>query len=129
MEMTSIDHGLDQIGQLAITVRDLERAVTFYRDALGMRFLFEAPPRMAFFDCGGIRLLLGESEDPESAPSSSVIYFRVDDIEAVHRALAERGVGFEAEPHLVHKAEDHELWLAFLRDSEGNQLALMSERS
>lgn len=119
---------LDQIGQLSVTVHDVQRAIGFYRDALGMRFLFEAPPQMAFFDCGGIRLMLAVPEKPEFDHPSSVIYFKVDDIEAAHRTLVERAVEFEGEPHLIHKAEGYELWMAFMRDSEGNLLALMSEQ-
>lgn len=119
--------GLTEIGQIALTVSDLERATAFYRDALGIRHLFSAPPGMAFFDCGGVRLLLGTEESSDHGRHSSVLYFRVEDIEGAHRDLAERGVVFEQEPHVAHRAEDHELWLAFFRDSEGNLHALMSE--
>jgi methylmalonyl-CoA/ethylmalonyl-CoA epimerase len=119
--------GLSEIGQIALTVLDLERATAFYRDALGIRHLFTAPPGMAFFDCGGVRLLLGTEETSDHGRHSSVLYFRVEDIEGAHRDLAERGVVFEQEPHVAHRAQDHELWLAFFRDSEGNLHALMSE--
>ncbi|HSL83025.1 MAG TPA: VOC family protein [Thermoanaerobaculia bacterium] len=119
--------GLSEIGQIALTVSDLERATAFYRDALGIRHLFTAPPGMAFFDCGGVRLLLGTEESSDHGRHSSVLYFRVEDIEGAHRDLAERGVVFEQEPHVAHRAQDHELWLAFFRDSEGNLHALMSE--
>lgn len=119
--------GLSEIGQIAMTVSDLERATAFYRDALGVRHLFSAPPGMAFFDCGGVRLLLGTEESSEGRRHSSVLYFRVEDMEAAHRTLAERGVEFEREPHVAHRAEGYELWLAFFRDSEGNLHALMSE--
>ncbi len=125
--MTSEHIGLGTIGQIAVNAHDLERAVRFYRDTLGMRLLFEAPPKMAFFDCDGVRLMLSLPETPEFDHPSSILYFKVDDIEAAHAALAGRGVGFENGPHLVHKAETHELWLAFFRDTEGNFLALMSE--
>jgi methylmalonyl-CoA/ethylmalonyl-CoA epimerase len=126
--MSSETIGLRSIGQIAINVHDLERAVAFYRDALGMQFLFEAPPKMAFFDCDGIRLMLSLPERPEFDHPSSILYFRVDDIEAAHAAFTERGVAFEGQPHMVHKAGNTELWMAFLRDSEGNMLAMMSER-
>lgn len=119
---------LSSIGQLSVTVHDVDRAVAFYRDKLGLTFLFEAPPKMAFFDCGGLRLMLAVPEKAEFDHPSSVIYFRVDDIEATHETLSGRGVEFEGPPHAVHKTEQHELWMAFLRDSEGNLLALMSER-
>lgn len=119
--------GLSQIGQISVNVRDLDRAVAFYRDRLGLRFLFQAPPGMAFFDAGGIRLLLGVGETPEQRHPSSTLYFRVPDIQAAHAALAGRGVDFAAEPHLVAKLADHDLWLAFFRDGEGNMHALMGE--
>lgn len=119
--------GLSEIGQIAVTVEDLERATAFYRDVLGIPFLFSAPPGMAFFDCAGIRLLLGEPELAEGKRHSSVLYFRVPDIHEAHRVLAERGVEFVNEPHLVHRADTYELWLAELHDSEGNTHALMSE--
>jgi methylmalonyl-CoA/ethylmalonyl-CoA epimerase len=122
--------GLSQIGQIAVTVQDPARATAFYRDVLGMRFLFGAGT-MAFFDCGGVRLMLGTSEGAGSAgrdPKGSILYYRVGDIEAAHAALAARGVRFEQAPHLVARMPDHELWLAFLYDSEDNLLALMAEK-
>lgn len=119
--------GLAEIGQIALTVSDLERATAFYRDVLGVRHLFSAPPGMSFFDCGGVRLLLGTEESSDHGRHSSVLYFRVEGIGEAHRILAERGVQFEEEPHVAHRAEGYELWLAFFRDSEGNLHALMSE--
>jgi methylmalonyl-CoA/ethylmalonyl-CoA epimerase len=119
--------GLSEIGQIAVTVTDLERATAFYRDRLGIPYLFSAPPRMAFFDCAGIRLLLGEPETAGQERRSSILYFRVPDIHEAHRILVERGVEFVADPHLVHRADTYELWLAELNDSEGNTHALMSE--
>lgn len=116
---------LTTIGQVALTVEDVERATAFYRDALGMRYLFSAGT-MAFFDCDGVRLMLGEPEK-EGATHSSILYFRVDDIGAAHRALAGRGVTFVHEPRLIHAAADHDLWMGFFQDNEGNVLALMSE--
>lgn len=119
--------GLSAIGQIAVTVEDVERATAFYRDTLGIPFLFSAPPGMAFFDCAGTRLLLGAAEAPEQAHPSSILYFRVGGIGEAHRTLVERGVEFVQEPHVVHRAEDYELWLAFFRDGEGNTHALMEE--
>ena len=118
---------LGPIGQIAVNVKELERAVKFYRDTLGMRFLFEAPPQMAFFDCGGVRLMLGVASEPAFDHAASIIYYRVDDIRAAHRTLARRGASFTRPPHFVAKLPDYDLWLAFLQDSEGNVLALMSE--
>ncbi len=118
---------LGPIGQIAVNVKQLERAVRFYRDTLGLRFLFEAPPQMAFFDCGGVRLMLGVASEPAFDHPASIIYYRVDDIQAAHRTLTQRGASFTSPPHFVAKLPDHDLWLAFLQDSEGNLLALMSE--
>lgn len=125
MDSTS-DFGLGPIGQIAVPVREIERAVAFYRDVLGMRFLFQAPPGLGFFDCGGVRLML-DTPAAENAGNASVIYYRVDDLDAAHQALLGRGVSFEAPPHMIAKLPDHELWMAFLRDPDGNLLALMSE--
>ena len=119
--------GLTQIGQIAINVQDVERATGFYRDTLGMRFLF-AFPGLAFFDCGGVRLMLSRAEDPKLDHPASILYYRVADIEATHQALAARGVRFEQGPHLVARMPDHELWLADFYDSEENLLALMAEK-
>lgn len=117
---------LSSIGQIAVNVRDLDRAVAFYRDALGLRFLFQ-PPGLAFFDCGGVRLMLSRPESPEFDHPSSVLYFRVGDIAAAHEALAARGVHFRDPPHKIAEMPDHELWMAFFDDGEDNVLALMAE--
>jgi methylmalonyl-CoA/ethylmalonyl-CoA epimerase len=120
--------GLAEIGQIAINVRDVERAVAFYRDTLGMRFLFRAPGGLAFFDARGVRLMLGVAEKPEFDHPASVLYYKVPDIDAAHRTLTDRGVAFLDEPHLIAKMPDHELWMTFFHDSEENVLALMEER-
>jgi predicted enzyme related to lactoylglutathione lyase len=117
---------LTQIGQISITVQDLDRAIGFYRDKLGMKYLF-AVPKMAFFDCGGIRLMLAIPETPEFNHPSSIIYFSVPDIEVSHQGLSGAGVVFVGSPRLVARLESHDLWMAFFRDSENNLLALMSE--
>jgi len=116
-----------RIGQIAIIVHDVPRAVRFYRDALGLRFLFEAPPKMAFFDCGGVRLMLSLPETRELDHPSSILYFRVPDIRATRAELGSRGVAFASEPHLVARLPDHDLWLAEFHDEDGNVLALMGE--
>ena len=117
--------GIRRIGQIRVAVTDVERAVAFYRDTLGMPFLYQFPG-MAFFDLEGIRLML---VDPESRDfgGESVIYYRVDDIGLAHAKLTERGVDFSDRPHVVHRDENHELWMAFFRDPDRNVLALMSE--
>lgn len=118
--------GLSTIGQISVHVHDLPRSVAFYRDSLGMKFLFEVP-RMAFFDAGGVRLLLGLPENAELDHPSSILYFKVPDIQGAAAALKARGVLFVGEPALVARMADHDLWLAEFRDSEGNILALMCE--
>ena len=120
------EFGLSGIGQICVTVKDLEKAAAFYRDTLGMKFLFQVP-NMVFFDCGGVRLMLGIAEKPEFDHPASILYYKVEDIQAAHATLVDRGVTFDQEPVLAHKAEDHDLWLAFFRDMDGNPLALMSE--
>ena len=122
----SLAFGLDSVGQIAIPVTDVERSVAFYRDVLGMRFLFLAPPGLGFFDCGGVRLML-DSPARAQAGNSSVIYYKVADLQGAFDSLTAKGVTFEAPPHLIAKMPDHELWMAFLRDPDRNLLALMSE--
>jgi methylmalonyl-CoA/ethylmalonyl-CoA epimerase len=118
--------GLSAIGQIAVTVRDMDRAIAFYRDALGLRFLFRAP-NVAFFDCSGIRLMLGLAEPQSAEPTGTVIYFRVPDIDRAFEILQERGAVFEQKPHLIAKLPDHDLWMAFLRDPDKNLVGIMSE--
>jgi methylmalonyl-CoA/ethylmalonyl-CoA epimerase len=118
--------GLHRIHQISIRTTDTARAVAFYRDALGLKLLFQAPPHLAFFDCGGVRLMLSPAE-PEFDHQGSVIYFAVEDMKATHTALAAAGVQFRSEPHMIAKLPDREVWLADFLDSEGNVLALMSE--
>ena len=118
--------GLARIGQIAITIKDVERSVAFYRDSLGMKLLFQAPPNLAFFDCDGVRLMLSPSEGT-SETFSSVVYFKVDDIAKTHQDLSSKGVPFDREPHMIAKMPDHDLWMAFFRDPDRNLLALMSE--
>jgi len=118
---------LNQIGQIFVNVKDLDRATEFYRDVLGMAYLFSAPPGMAFFDCGGIRVMLGRADRPEIDHVASIIYYKVDDIEKVAEIFKARGVEFIIDPHLVAPMPTYDLWLADFRDSEGNILALMSE--
>ena len=122
-----IGPSLNQIGQIFVNVKDLDRAIAFYRETLGMTFLFQAPPGMAFFDCGGIRLMLGIADRPEIDQIASIIYYKVDDIQKVYETFDARGVEFIIKPHLVAPMPTYDLWLADFRDSEGNILALMSE--
>jgi methylmalonyl-CoA/ethylmalonyl-CoA epimerase len=118
--------GISRIGQIAIKAHDLDRATAFYRDKLGLPLLFAAG-KLAFFDCGGVRLMLDVAEKPEFDHLSSILYFSVPDIAAAHRQMLASGVRFEDEPHVIAKMPDHDLWMTFFRDSEQNLLALMSE--
>jgi len=122
------DVGLSQVEQIAVIVHDVDRAVRFYRDVLGLPFLFQVP-QMAFFQCGGVRLMLGIPSEPEFDHPSSVIYYRVADIQAAHQTLVARGVSFRGEPHVVHRAPDHELWMAFFYDVDRNTLALTCRKA
>ena len=120
--------GLDRVGQVAVVVQDVARATAFYRDVLGMRFLFAAPPGLAFFDCGGVRLMLSRPEGPDGAAAgSAIIYYTVDNIQAAYATLVARGAPGESPPHVVAPMGARDLWMAFVRDSEGNLLGLMSE--
>ena len=126
METTTPAVHLDTIGQIALTVSSLDEARVFYRDVLGIQFLFDAGT-MAFFQCGPVRLLIGTGEQGTGAGSGTVLYFRVPDIQAVHVALKDKGVAFLSDPHRVARMKDHDLWLAEFKDPSGNTLALMSE--
>jgi methylmalonyl-CoA/ethylmalonyl-CoA epimerase len=116
-----------KVAQLLIPIDDFDRGTAFYRDTLGIPFLFAAPPQMAFFDCGGVRLLVGVLPTGQVAQRGSAIYFQVADIFGVFSALKDKGVAFGAEPHVVNRTPKSELWLAEFTDPDGNQLALMSE--
>ena len=117
---------LQRIGQIAISTHDLPRSVAFYRDALGLDFLFEAGP-LAFLMCGDVRLMLAVPETDELDHAASTLYFRVDDIHAARAELAGRGVPFDDEPHLIARMPDHDLWMTFFRDPDRNLHGLMSE--
>jgi predicted enzyme related to lactoylglutathione lyase len=118
--------GLSAIEQIAVSAHDIERAVGFYRDKLGMKHLFTVLPNLAFFDCSGIRLMLSLPAKPEFDHPSSVIYFNVDNIEQATETLSARGVQFEEQPLFVADMGTYDLWLASFRDSENNLMALMS---
>jgi methylmalonyl-CoA/ethylmalonyl-CoA epimerase len=119
---------IEALGQVALTVRDVERSTAFYRDAVGLRFLFAPAPTLAFLDIGGTRLMLSAAEGELSAGSGTVLYLKVGDIDASHAELSARGVEFVDAPHLVARMPDHELWMCFFRDPDAHLLALMCER-
>jgi catechol 2,3-dioxygenase-like lactoylglutathione lyase family enzyme len=123
---TNQPFGLAQIGQIAMLVHDLERAVAFYRDKLGMQFLFSAGT-LAFFDCAGTRLMLGTPEPGQAHNGNSIIYFTVADINAAYAELTARNVSFDDQPHVIANMGTYDLWMAFFRDSENNLLGIMSE--
>ena len=120
--------GLSDIAQVTNVVHDIDRAVKFHRDALGLPLLFQAPPALAFFQIGAVRLMLSPPENAEQDHPGSVLYFRVTDIEGVHRQLVQRGVAFVGAPHRVHEAADYDLWMAFFHDPDKNPMALMEEK-
>jgi predicted enzyme related to lactoylglutathione lyase len=118
--------GITSIGQISINVHDLQRATAFYRDVLGLPLLFSVP-NLAFFDCAGVRLMLGSAETPEFDHPSSILYFRVPDLNAAYQRLVEQGVQMVAPPRLIAPMPTYDLWMAAFRDTEGNIHQLMSE--
>jgi methylmalonyl-CoA/ethylmalonyl-CoA epimerase len=119
---------INHLTQVAVVVQDLDRAVRFYRDTLGLKFLFQAPPGLAFFDLSGVRLMLDRPSEPlPIGVGTSILYYGVDDIQAEHAALVAGGVKFEEPPHKIASLGDRDIWMGAFRDSEGNMLALMSE--
>ena len=118
--------GITSVGQIAINSRDLERSTRFYRDTLGLPLLFSLPAA-AFFQCGSVRLMIAVAEQPEFDHPTSIIYYKVDDIDAASTALASNGVVLETKPHLIARMPDHDLWMAFLQDPDQNPICLMSE--
>jgi methylmalonyl-CoA/ethylmalonyl-CoA epimerase len=131
MNATATNPGMSNIaitgiGQISIIAHDVPRATAFYRDVLGLPLLFTAG-NMAFFDCGGVRLMLGLASAPELDHPSSILYFRVPDIHAAHSRLVEMGVKIEAPPRLIAPMKTYDLWMVGFRDSESNIMQLMSE--
>jgi predicted enzyme related to lactoylglutathione lyase len=119
---------LNSLLQISMRASDIDRAIEFYRDGLGATFLFRAGD-LAFFDLDGVRLMLDRPEDSEFDHPGSVLYFRVENVDAAYTELRERGVAFRAEPHIVNRAPGQELWMAFFNDTEGNVLAIAEERA
>ena len=116
-----------RIGQIAVVCKDVQRAKAFYRDILGLRHLFDAGPTLSFFDCGGVRLMLSTAEGAHDHPGS-MLYFFVQDIQAVYDELTGKGVKSPEVPHLIARMPDHELWLCAFEDSEGNTMGIMEEK-
>jgi len=122
------DHKLSEIRQIAITVSDVSAVLPFYRDALALTFLFTPAPNLAFLAAGGVRLMLTTPQGAGSVGHNSILYFKVTDIAAAHAAIVARGAANERAPQLTARMPDHELWTAFLRDPDGNLVALMEEK-
>ena len=118
---------LSEIGQIALIVGDVAKATAFYRDVLGLKFLFPAGPTMSFFAAGSVRIMLTTPQGAGEVGKNSILYFKVDDIAATHAAIVARGAHKESEPRLIARMPDHDLWMAAVRDPEGNVIELMSE--
>ena len=119
---------VSEIGQIAVVVRDVAKATTFYRDVLGLKFLFSAGPNLAFLQAGTVRLMLTVPEGNVGEPGkNSILYFKVADLAATHAAIVARGAKNEHAPRMIAKMPDHELWMGFVRDMDGNVVGLMSE--
>jgi predicted enzyme related to lactoylglutathione lyase len=124
----TLSPALSEIGQIALVVRDVAQATTFYRDVLGLKFLFSAGPQLAFLQAGTVRLMLTQPEGTTEAGKNSLLYFKVNDVSATHAAILARGAKNEHDPRLVAKMPDHELWMAFVRDPDGNIVGMMEEK-
>ncbi len=118
---------ISQIGQIAIVVRDVAQATVFYRDVLGLKFLFPAGPNLAFLAAGSVRIMLSTPQGHGEPGKNSVLYFKVDDIVAAHAAIVARGAKNERAPQLTAKMPDHDLWIGFVRDPDDNLVGLMAE--
>ena len=123
-----MSHTVGSIAQIAITVSDAEAALVFYRDVLGLGFLFRAGPNLAFLTDGSIRIMLTTPQGAGAVGANSVLYFRVTDVEATFAAIVERGATVERAPQLAAKMPDHDLWIGFVRDPDGNLVGLMEEK-
>jgi len=127
MTTASAGVGITRLGQIQLRAHDVDRAAAFYSDVLGLKLLFKAPPNLAFLDCGGVRLMIDKPEKPEFDHAASILYFVVPDLQAAHAKMKDGGVHFEDEPHMIARMPDHDLWMTFFRDTEGNLMGLMSE--
>ncbi len=118
---------ISEIGQIAIVVSDVAKATDFYRDVLGLKFLFSAGPNLAFLQAGSVRIMLSTPQGHGEPGKNSILYFKVDDITTAHAAIVARGVKNERTPALTAKMPDHELWIGFVRDPDDNLVGIMSE--
>jgi methylmalonyl-CoA/ethylmalonyl-CoA epimerase len=127
MSSPAISPTVSEIGQIAIIVGDVAKATAFYRDVLGLKFLFPAGPNMAFLAAGSVRIMLSTPQGAGEVGKNSILYFKVADLAATHAAIVARGAAKVSDPRLIAKMPDHELWMAAVRDPEGNVVELMSE--
>ena len=123
----STNTGIESIGQIAVAITDIKKSVGFYRDVLGLELLFEVPSGLAMFNCGGVRLMLTTLQGSENDHHTSVIYYKVSDIQESAKVLKNNGAVFIQEPQLVAKMVDHDLWIGFLRDPDENLVGIMAE--
>jgi predicted enzyme related to lactoylglutathione lyase len=124
----TVEPTLSEIGQIAITVSDVAKVLPFYRDALGLTFLFSPAPTLAFLSAGRVRIMLSTPQGAGTVGANSILYFKVAGIDAVYQAVVGRGAAAEHEPELAARMPDHELWIAFVRDPDGNLVGLMEEK-
>jgi len=123
-----MEHKLSEIGQIAITISDLGTALPFYRDVLGLDFLFSPTPTLAFLNAGSVRIMLSTPQGAGTVGENSTLYFKVSNLEAVFSTIVARGVKIEREPQLAAKLPDHELWIGFVRDPDNNLIGIMEEK-
>ena len=119
--------GIEAVGQIAIAVTDVNKSLAFYRDVLGLQFLFQPSPELAFLDCGGVRLMLTTLQGEERDHKTSAIYYRVADIAAATEHIKAQGIEFVREPQMVAKMPDHDLWMGFVRDPDETLVGIMAE--
>lgn len=128
MSTPPLADGVSEIGQIALVVSDVGKATTFYRDVLGLKFLFPAGPNLAFLAAGSVRIMLSTPQGHGEAGKNSILYYKVTDVVATHAAIVARGATNERAPQLTAKMPDHELWIGFVRDPDGNLVGLMEEK-
>ena len=126
--MSTLPHAPTGLLQIALTTRNVARLAAFYRDVVGLKPLFDAGPSLSFLDAGGVRLMISAPSQPELDHPASILYYRVQDIDAAHAAMKSRGAREERAPGLTARMPDHELWTSFLRDPDGNLFSLMCEK-
>ena len=128
MTSSAFPSGSPEIGQIALVVSDVAKAMAFYRDVLGLKFLFPAGPNLAFLAAGSVRIMLSTPQGHGEVGKNSILYYKVTDVVALHAALLARGATNERAPQLTARMPDHELWIGFVRDPDGNLVGLMEEK-